>query len=498
MDTKAFPKHLDRTAKNGSAFKQFVNLDKDTDGAAKRHPEQGRHIELYARLEWVSGSKKKLLSGKKVKWTVTETKHSGAGRPASFVVAAEKPGLGGKNGKLTEVTTADKDGWAKIELHLSQYAGDEYTIEAEVDGSDGEAQAKPAKKAGPYVVWRKFWYQMTKPHGSAVPTPTDAISAYEKVGADLLAADLLTFKKTDIPAPPARTFYPEGMTKTGSASTTDVALIGGHNRTWFWGKFNSETKRPVKGHLIICDGQWDPSSSPSSLQRFEMTARTQELTVNLGGAHNAGILKPALSGNLLISGTWSLDPVAILKYATGMADPGMPPKPAKMTGTLSDANVTIPLPRTGLNKITITLPADAPDPTTYKVFVAFKVSYGKYYGGESKGVNMLIKYSGGNKAYYQTVSHEFGHGFRQVPDRKSSASMANHSKQYDEGDGHGGLGSHCSTGSTTGPVDSGASSGRYRDGTCIMFHQLSPSTCTQTFCSVCEPHLRIDPMDRLK
>lgn len=141
---------------------------------------------------------------------------------------------------------------------------------------------------------------------------------------------------------------------------------------------------------------------------------------------------------MLVSASWTLDVTWILKYATGTADPSMPPKPAKMMGTLSDANVTIPLPRSSLDKITITLPADAPDPTTYKIFVAFKVNYGKYYGGESKVENMLIKYGSSNDAYHQAVAHEFGHGFGQVPDKKNSTSMGNHGAQYNQYDGHGG------------------------------------------------------------
>jgi hypothetical protein len=489
------PKHVDRTEKAGACWKQFINLGKDIDGAAQRHPENGRFIELRARIEWVSGDKTRSLSGKNVKWKVTVTKHAGAGRPASFAVDAEKEGIGGTNGLLEKTTSTDDKGWTSVRVHVSQYAGDQLSVSAEVDTSDGEAQGGPALSAGPYVVWRKFWYQLTKPSGSAVPTPADSIAAYDKVGAAMLAADEVTFAKTDNPAPPDRTFYPKGMTTTGSSDATDIALIGGHNRNWFWGKFNAETSRPVKGHLIICDGQWDPASAPTALQQFELTARTEELTLDLGGAHNAGILKPALSGAVITQGSWTLDPALLAQYAAGT--PGLPPKPAKVTGTLSDADVSIPLPRADLNKITVTLPADAPDPTVYKVLVRLRVAYGKFYGGESVGINMLITYKSGNAAYFQAVSHELGHGFGQVPDKKNSDSLTDHPKQYDENDGHGGLGSHCSTGVTTGAVDSGAANGRYKDGTCIMFHQLSPSTCTQTFCADCEPHLRLQRFDAL-
>jgi len=111
---------------------------------------------------------------------------------------------------------------------------------------------------------------------------------------------------------------------------------------------------------------------------------------------------------------------------------------------------------------------------------------------------MLIKYApGSDAAYYQCVSHEFGHGFKQVPDKKSSDSLPDHATQYDHHDGHGGQGSHCSTGSTADAPDATFTGGRFRDGTCIMFHQLSPTTCTQTFCATCEPHLRLQSFDSL-
>jgi hypothetical protein len=175
--------------------------------------------------------------------------------------------------------------------------------------------------------------------------------------------------------------------------------------------------------------------------------------------------------------------------------------PAKMLGTLDDSNVTIPLPRTALNKITITLPNDAPDPAVYKIFITLKVGFGKFFAGESKGLNMLIKYDGSQANYFQVVSHEFGHGFEQVPEKpakRNSTSLAVHPKQYDQGDNHGGQGSHCSTGTTLGAVAPGASAGVYNGGTCIMYHRVSPGTCTQTFCADCEPHLRLEPMLLLK
>lgn len=492
------PKHLDRTEKEGSAFKQFINLGKDVDGAAQRHPEHDRYIDLKARIEWTEGDKTLSLAGKNVKWKVTVTPHGSTGRPASFAVASEQPGIGGTNNTLESTTSTDAKGWASIRFHLSQYAGDEFTIEAALDTSDSNAVGGAALKAGPYVTWRKFWYQLTHRDGATVPAPARAVTAFEKVGAALVAADVVKFSKTSTPTPPDRTFYPEGMTTTGSSSTTEIALIGSENKAWFFTNlFKASAGQPVKGHLVVCDGQWDHKGE-STLQRFEMKAKTQEVTIDLGGSWNAGILKPALKGNVLTSGTWEVDAAVIASYVGWTpASPLVEPPPSKNSGTLSDADVSIPLPRTGKNVITITLPADAPDPTKYKMWINVKVAWGKHYSGESAGPKMLIKINPSDlNDYNDTISHEFGHGFKQTPkkpDKRNSTSLTAHAKQYDETDGHGGSGPHCSTDVTTGAVSTDAPNGVYQNGTCTMYH-ASASTVTGKFCSTCEPHIRLQPL----
>ena len=126
-----------------------------------------------------------------------------------------------------------------------------------------------------------------------------------------------------------------------------------------------------------------------------------------------------------------------------------------------------------------------------------RVNFGKYYAGESVNVNMLIVYEAGkNTEFSNTVSHEFGHGFTMVVDKKNSESLPDHPKQYDTADGHGGQGSHCSTGSTKDAPNATYAGGRFRNGTCIMFHQVSAS-CLDVFCPNCEPHLRLQSFHRL-
>jgi hypothetical protein len=113
---------------------------------------------------------------------------------------------------------------------------------------------------------------------------------------------------------------------------------------------------------------------------------------------------------------------------------------------------------------------------------------------------MLIKFRAGKEVMFSdTVSHEFGHGWKQVPpkpDQRNSVSLPAHATQYADADGHGGQGSHCSTAAIHDAPDTTYPGGQFRDGTCIIFHQQT-AACVHTFCDTCQPHLRLQPFDSL-
>ena len=465
-----------RSDTKDGAYQQFVNLDKDLEGADKRHPEFGRWFELRARVEWQDKGKTDSLAGKKVffEMTVAGAPH----RPARLSGAPQEGfGSGGGGWKLTSST--DAEGWTpSIRVFVSQYGGDKIKVSAQ---ADCEATGKPtgAKlETKQYVTWRRFWYQTTKPKAMAVAAPAASITAYDKVAAEMKAAETVEYEEADAPA---RTFYPSWMVggKNGDAKE---AVIGGHNREEYWKKFKEVKEQPVKGHLILCHQQWDPYGTTDLLSYDLEKNPSDEITVDLK-AWNAGILRPALKGDVLASGTW--------KSLAPAGDPA-----AGKNGNLSDGDILIEKGRSARNAIKIKLPAAAPDPTKHKVQVKLKLNYGKYYGGESSIHQMLIVYDGDLKAYHQTVSHEFGHGFNNVPKAgKQTSPLENHAKQYT--DEHGGTGSHCNDDATLDMTDANFPKGIYRNGTCIMFHQLYPEGCKQLFCSTCEPHVRLRDMSKL-
>jgi len=449
----------DRADKNGGLYKQYINIDKDVQGADKRHPEYARYVDVKARIEDPSGA----LAGKSVKFRYELT--PGKARPAALT-GAPKEGFSSGGGAATTTGTTDAEGWTDtVQFYLSQYAGDQFKIFAEAVDDPGNE-----KKTQSYEVWRKFWYQVTRAQTHAVPAPSKSITAYKTLHADMLAAAEVTFTKADAPA---NTFYPGWMLKTGGGDAEE-SVIGGHNRTWFYGKFTAEADKPVKGHLIICQNQWDPFGESALLTIVVNKNPTDELTLDLGGAWNAGILKPALSGSLVVVGTWSA---------------------GANNGNLTEANIVIQKGRSALNAVKVTLPAGAPNPATTPVTLQLKLAYGKYYAGESNKHQMLIKYDGADANFTQVVSHEFGHGFGQTPrDTTQPAPLVKHPKQYT--DEHGGVGSHCSTDATL-VNDPSYPAKRYKDGTCIMFHQVNPAGCKQLFCDTCEPYLRLQDFSAL-
>jgi hypothetical protein len=446
--------HTNRAGKNGGAYKQYVNLDKDLEGVPKRHPEYARYIEVKARVEVQGGA----LESRSVKFSYELIK--GKFRPAALT-GAPAEGFGSAGGAATHTGTTNAEGWTEtVKFYLSQYAGDQFKIAAEAADDPGNK-----KQTAAYEVWRKFWYQTTRAQTHAVPAPAKSVTAYDKICAEMLKAEEVTFTKADTPA---KTFYPGWMVKTGGGDAEE-SVIGGHNREEFYTKFKAEADKPVKGHLIICQHQWDPFGESDLLTVDVNKNPSDELTLNLGGAWNAGVLTPALSGDLVVVGTWSR---------------------GDKNGNLTADNIVIAKGRSALDRVKVKLPADAPDPSTGAVSVQLKLRYGKFYAGESNAHQMLIKHDGSEPKLTQVVSHEFGHGFGQTPrDGQQAAPLAKHGKQYSNE--HGGVGSHCKTDSTE-VADAHVTSGiRYQGGTCIMFHQVNPEGCKQVFCDTCEPYLRL-------
>ena len=458
MDTTEISDKLERTEKDGSGFKQYINLDKDLEGQSKRHPEYGREITFKVRVKQKDGKTDK-LAGVKIKFSNKCTKAGNRANPDSKIwsdanlTGDQKHGFGSKNGNTTEIAQTNDKGWAgPVSYFVSMYGGDQFEISAELDPSVEGAKGSQPKKTKKYVVWRKFWYQMTYAKGFAAKQPTGAEKVYEEVFAEMVKSSEKKFKKDDLPEDlKNRTFLKEYMLKKGGANK-DVAVIGAHNKNEFAKKPIYDKTKPkghsIKSNLIICEYQCDPATDNnrnpaySGLGKFLITKNGQEITLPQG-AGGAIVSKPALRAgkNLVVKGEWSKKM-----------------HPWHKEGDLKDENIDINPSRTSTLSVKIDLSKGgigATPSSSNVLYVKLQVDTAESFLGESFGKGQILCVylptasagkQGSEEDFNDTVAHELGHMWDQSPESANKPkSLKNHPLQYVA---HGGSGSHCRHGAT--------------------------------------------------
>lgn len=141
------------TTRATAGRRQFINLDDRVDSGTA-HPEFGRRITLKARVEWSSGDRSRPLAGHSVYWRITAAAGNKTGLPDEGRAGFDSAG----SNTLRKSTTTDNQGWTPtVDVFLSAYSGDGFDVYAtENSGHAG------GLRAGPYQVWKKFWYQVTE------------------------------------------------------------------------------------------------------------------------------------------------------------------------------------------------------------------------------------------------------------------------------------------------------------------------------------------------
>jgi hypothetical protein len=505
-DTTLVTQSVERKDKDGAAFKQYINLDPLVEGQAKAHPEYGRVIRFRARVKQKNG-KTDHLSGVKVVFKRERVDgprrtDPGGSEPAIFSVpaltAAQQDGFGGPGGGAETSGVTDANGWTSaVELHLSEFAGDQFKVSCQLDAAvKGAAGSSPKKTKANYAVWRRFWYQMTYADGYAAQRPTTAEGAYAEVFAEMVLASEKKFKKSDLPADlQDRTFMPEYQLKQGAgngivANVGDSSNIGEFSTN---AKMNLDVKpeHPVKGNLIVCEYQCDPQGQ-SQLKNYKLTAAGQTITI-ARGAGGPIISKPAIKAgtNVVAFGEWSTTD-----------------SPWNKGGNITDADVVIDAARGSTLAVKVNLPAGAPTPTAASpVWVRLQLETAENFLGWATAGGIVAVYQptaaagsqGSLVDFNDTTSHEFGHKFHQTPVPASQpASLKDHPLEYV---GHGGSGPHCRHAATVaaGAVnwqDANQKTPSPQDGDCNMYHRYS-SSCSHKFCIVCKTYLQLEKMRSL-
>jgi hypothetical protein len=464
-----------RAAQDG-VYRQYINLGKEIEGRKDPHPEYGPYFTVRAKIEWTDKKKKDPFTGWKVKFIAELEK--GDKRPANLDTEARKWGFDSEGGhdKIDQVV-GDDGSTGAVTFYVSQYGGDKFRLKAQAIDPDAQKSVGEKSIATPYQVWRKFWYQLTHDANLAIADPALAKTAYKNVFAEMVAADEATFTKAQVKKPD-QTYYPEWMVKMNGGDT-EVAIIGEHNKEEFYKKFKKEESKPVKAHIVVCFGQWDPVPVSSKITIKTRNNPSGPIKMKLKGG-SPGIVKPALKGNLVKQGSW--------KYLAPKGQPGY-----GKHGKLTDKDILIAKTRTALNYVKVKVPDDTLDLTTYKVEINIELYYGASFCGESVGYQILCV-SGPDAEFSPTLTHEIGHGFHQTPrDKEQPAPLPPHPKQYS--DEHGGTGSHCSTGAAL-VVDADYPAKLYEDGTCVLFH-CDNNVCSKIYCDACDPYVKTQDMTQL-
>ncbi len=293
-------KHNGKWTQNNKpgARKQFINLDEKVD-AANKHPEFGRTIWLKARLQWVSGDKTRSLAGKNIYWYSKAAKTNNK-KLLKDQTAGFNTGRDFSTGEEKKSTTTNKDGWTDpVPFNMSLYGGDKFTIYATKDKS-----YKAGKKAGPYTVWRKFWFQVSEMDhrsGKSRYTLPKAVTGSITRG----------YKKAKIE------FSEKGprgkIPHKGNTPTSDIDKLGKTH-------FVRDDLIPFKCHLMTCDYGGQATTNKEVKDKLKSTRWKSPHSYLLwphGGSMPWKIEAKYKSGK-----TWKDIPAANLKTYTNPNQPG--------------------------------------------------------------------------------------------------------------------------------------------------------------------------------
>jgi len=370
----------------------------------------------------------------------------------------------------------DVNGYAKVDLELSRFAGDRFKPAAYlaedphlakyVHGHSDLEKKKPVMMPDRLTVWRKIWYQLTKPQGLAVPTPSLMTTAYEKVYTDVELDATVEFNAGNAPA---RTFYPESMFEVKSSSATQVANIGNQNKNGIAAMYVAKPDQPVKRHLMVCIYQCDTKGTKQATSEpIEAAAAGTWLDLDL--SQNRYVLDPPLQGgSFTVQLYWYRQSAPAVHHA------------------LAAGEARVPVPRKSRGHIQVRVPAIAPAPTVADpAFIFAECNTAKGFLGESFNVRHTLAVYDKNdkKDFNDTITHEFGHSFNQTPRagaQPGTPSIPAHPTQADRGQGN-----HCQ-------VNKGVAllSGETKF-TCVMYDSGPMQWGKHKYCKTCHPYLLVE------
>lgn len=377
------------------------------------------------------------------------------------------------------------DGTATCELTLSRCGGDKFHPAAYLEQDPHLAKyvhghadlAKRAPKFAavtPVQVWRKTFYQVTRPKDTAMPAAGGFDGSQRKVFLEPKATSEKQMQASDFTIDPYR---PDWQFNPGGADTKKLC-IGTHNVDDALKLFVAETADTApKFNVILCDEQFDAKG-----------VKTDSLTYTLDAGDAAGcaigltssavedryltICNPPLQGGALVmSATWKQQTLAGGAWTSGAAQ------------NFPAANVQVQKTRGSKNEVWLVPPGTAMLDATHQIEVTLQLQAadGGYNGwAPNNSVANVVKGGRADYAIHNTMAHELGHLFGKVRS-VSQAGLPDHPLYYQR---RGGSGTHCAFNATWHPNGAapaldptkagerdaqGNGAGQYDDGDCIIF-----------------------------
>ncbi|EHR71475.1 hypothetical protein BurJ1DRAFT_2646 [Burkholderiales bacterium JOSHI_001] len=384
-----------------------------------------------------------------------------------------------------EVT--DKDGKAKTKLKLSRVGGDKFRLgiyidedahlAKHIDGHPELGKRVPVTSAlGDIQVWRRVFYQATRPQNLALPALAGFDNSQERVflGPELVNQHQMT--PGDFSVDPMR---PHWQYNPNSGDNTLKLCIGTHNIKDALKLFQkAEKKTTPKFHVIMCDEQFDAKDGRTHTTELifddaDPGPQDEAMDSAQMQTHKVSIFDPPLQGGALaMTAKWEMLEHDGAKWKV------------RAKGKLPVAKIEVRADRDSRRKVRVSPPDGQPIDATHciRVTIKLRAADGGYLGwAPNDSVAAVIKGGRADASMQDTMAHEMAHLFGQTR-YKTKEGMPDHPLYYQR---RGGSGTHCAHGAAwtagnpgdpaldpkkSGQLDAqGHGAGKYDNGDCILF-----------------------------
>lgn len=478
---------IDYTAATGQAVawdevaqRFYINLEADPNGRkitiGAQLSEKLEHVVIHFMLAPDQNNMKAANWGKDLPNNVPVTnKKAGLTWTWKNIDKSAKHGdKSDRKGLLHLSQKTDANGYAKVDLTLSRFGGDRFRPGAYIEqdphlakyvpGDSNLKEKEPVLATHAPQVWRRFWYQLVKVENFSVPNLAPAVAQYDLVKAEMKQAGDLVVTHADVSKYKPQAIYPMYMVRVNG--TGDALVVSDRNKNQFFTGYTAEADKPIKVPILICDAQWDANGDTGVVQA---SAKITDFPLDV--AMNKVVLNPPLQGGKLLvkGGKWE----AARRDQT--ANGGKGAWADVQQGQLVDTDLSINASRDSLNKVTIAKPRgiDRTKLPTH-VWIEFAVQGAAEYLGESFNKRILAVYDPKYPDDFQnTIVHELGHAFAQVPSNAPATGIPVHPIQANAGQGN-----HC----------------RQDGDKCVMYDSGPITDSYNRFCDICHPYLLVQDM----